>query len=231
MLIFLSTYLHAEVDYRVPTRHYISDIGAWNIYYEADMKRSDPKLAQKALTKLKNTLKEIESKLPEHSIGKLKQLNVFLLWGQKSPNGGKKSGMRYVRKGETKNRRHYDSRWENSIVIYSAENLMYLNEMWARKAVTHELAHAWHIMHWPDNYSEIFSPWHKAKSRGLYKNVKDYKNRLKPKAYAIKNNLEYFAELSAMYFVGGDYYPYEREELTLYDPDGVKMVKKLWDVR
>ena len=59
----------------------------------------------------------------------------------------------------------------------------------------------------------------------------DYKNRLKSKAYAIKNNLEYFAELSAMYFVGGDYYPYEREELTLYDPDGVKMVKKLWDVR
>jgi len=34
-----------------------------------------------------------------------------------------------------------------------------------------------------------------------------------------------------MYFVGGDYYPYEREELTLDDPDGVKMVKKLWDVR
>lgn len=164
-------------------------------------------------------------------MGKLKELKIFLLWGQKSPKGGKKSGMRYVRKGETNTRLHYDARWEHSIVIYSAENLMYLTDMWAKKAITHEFAHAWHIMHWPDKYTKIITPWKNAKTRNLYKNVKDYKGRLKPKAYAIKNNLEYFAELSAMYFVGGDYFPYEREKLTKYDPDGVKMVKKLWQLR
>jgi hypothetical protein len=195
------------------------------------MKRSDPELAKNSIKKLKNTLKIIETKLPAHSIGKLRKLNVFLLWGQKSPNGGKKSGMRYVRKGEAKKRPHYDTRWEQSIVIYSAENLMYLTEMWTKKAITHELAHAWHIMHWPDKYAEIVTPWKNAKTRNLYENVKDYKNRLKPKAYAIKNNLEYFAELSAMYFVGGDYFPYERKKLAQYDPDGVKMVRKLWRVR
>ncbi|WP_448569963.1 hypothetical protein [Thalassotalea ganghwensis] len=90
--------------------------------------------------------------------------------------------MRYVRKGETNNRPHYDPRWENSVVIYSAENLMYLTEMWAKKAITHEFAHAWHILHWPDKYTEMVTSWKNAKTRNLYKNVKDCKNRIKPEA-------------------------------------------------
>jgi hypothetical protein len=153
------------------------------------------------------------------------------MWGEKSSHSGKKSGMRFVRRGETNKRVHYDKKWEHSIVIYSAENLMYLTDMWAKKAITHELAHAWHIMHWPDKYNQIVEPWKQAKLKKLYTNVRDYKNRLKPKAYAIKNNLEYFAELSAMYFVGGDYFPYEKVNLASYDPVGVAMVKKLWSVR
>lgn len=231
LLIFLSGYVNAEVDFRTPEREYLNDRGSWNIYIEADMQRSNSALATKSLKKLKKTLADIETKLPAHSIKKLKKLNIFLMWGEDSPKGGKKSGMRFVRKGETKNRLHYDKRWENSVVIYSAENLIYLSEMWARKAVTHELAHAWQIMHWPDRYDVIAAPWKLAKAKGLYTNVKDYKNRVKPRAYALKNNLEYFAELSAMYFVGGDYFPYDRARLSKYDPIGVKMVKKLWNVR
>ena len=153
------------------------------------------------------------------------------MWGEDSSNGGKKSGMRFVRRGETTNRLHYDDNWEHSIVIYSAENLMYLNDMWTKKSLVHELAHAWHIMNWPEKHNEILDPWQQAKSKKLYLNVKDYKNRVKPKAYAVKNNLEYFAELSAMYFVGGDYFPYERGGLIQYDPLGVSMVEKLWGVQ
>jgi len=195
------------------------------------MERLNPKLAQESLLKLKDTLKVIEKKLPHNSLQKLKTLKIFLMWGEKSPHGGKKSGMRFVRRGETNKRPHYDNRWEHSVVIYSAENLMYLTDMWSRKALTHEFAHAWHIMHWPDKYAEILKPWKQAKSKKLYTNVKDYKNRVKPEAYAVKNNLEYFAELSAMYFVGGDYFPYERIKLITYDPAGVAMIKKLWSVR
>tara|TARA_R110001583_G_scaffold193185_1_gene360999 strand:+ start:1431 stop:2102 length:672 start_codon:yes stop_codon:yes gene_type:complete len=223
--------VHAEVNYRFPSRDYINVKGDWNIFYEASMKHSNPKLARESLDKLKKTLSFIETKLPSSSLTKLKSLKIFLMWGEKSPHGGKKSGMRFVRRGETNKRVHYDKKWEHSVVIYSAENLMYLTDMWAKKAITHELAHAWHIMHWPDKYDSIVKPWKQAKSRKLYINVKDYKNRVKSEAYAIKNNLEYFAELSAMYFVGGDYFPFEKEKLTSYDPAGVAMVKRLWSVR
>jgi len=219
------------VNYRIPSRDYINLKGDWNIFYESSMQKSDPKLAKESLLKLKNTLSIIEKKLPATSLNKLKTLKIFLMWGESSPQGGKNSGMRFVRRGETIKRLHYDNQWEHSVVIYSAENLIYLSDMWAKKAITHEFAHAWHIMHWPDKYKQIVTPWQLAKSKNLYTNVKDYKNRVKPEAYAIKNNLEYFAELSAMYFVGGDYFPYEKVKLASYDPEGVAMVKKLWSVR
>ena len=50
-------------------------------------------------------------------------------------------------------------------------------------------------------------------------------------AYATVNQLEYFAEVSAMYFVGGNYFPYDRDGLRVYDPKGVAMVELLWKVR
>lgn len=234
ILIFLfsvfSFLVNAEVNYRVPTRDYINVKGDWNIFYEASMKTSNPKLAKASLNKLIKTLSVIETKLPADALSKLKTVKIYLMWGEQSPHGGKKSGMRFVRQGETIKRKYYDKQWQHSIVIYSAKNLMYLTDMWAKKAITHELAHAWHIMHWPDKYGPIVRPWQQAKTKKLYTNVRDYKNRVKKKAYAVKNNLEYFAELSAMYFVGGDYYPYDRKALIKYDPAGVVMVQELWSV-
>jgi len=182
ILSFSSVLVHAEVNYRVPSREYINTKGSWNIFYEASMERSNPQLAKKSLLKLNNILKTIEQKLPYNSLLKLKTLKIFLMWGENSPHGGKKSGMRFVRRGETNNRLHYDNQWEYSVVIYSAENLMYLTDMWAKKALTHEFSHAWHIMHWPDKYAQILKPWKNAKSNNLYTNVKDYKNRIKPDA-------------------------------------------------
>ena len=220
--------LLAEVDFQHPTRDYIFLDGDWDIYYEASMEKANLRLAKESVAKLKKTLRAIEKSLPSGSLPELQTLNIFLMWGEASPNGGKKSGMRFVRRGETTNRPHYDSRWEHSVVIYSAENLMYLTDMWAKKALMHEFAHAWHITHWPEKYSEIVIPWKNAISKNLYTNVDDYKDRVIESAYARKNHLEYFAELSAMYFVGGNYYPYNKEQLHSYDPDGTEMVKKLW---
>ena len=91
ILSFISAVVHADVNYRVPSRDYINIKGDWNIFYEASMKTSNPKLARDSLLKLKNTLNIIEKKLPAKSLKKLKTLNIFLMWGKKSPHGGKKA--------------------------------------------------------------------------------------------------------------------------------------------
>jgi hypothetical protein len=50
------------------------------------------------------------------------------------------------------------------------------------------------------------------------------------KYHAAQNHLEYFAELTAIYFVGADYFPKDRAGLKACDPDGYALVEKLWGI-
>ena len=79
-----------------------------------------------------------------------------------------------------------------------------------------------------NQYQAEANAYQNAKRQGLYLNVENVKGKLTPKAYAMKNQLEYFAELSAIYFVGENYFPFNRKSLYEYDRDGEKMVGTLW---
>ncbi len=219
------------VNYRFPARNYTQMPSDWRIFYETNMAVLDKKLFTSASEKLVDALNRIEEQLPTPAIKRLKALKFYLMWGQLSPQGGEKSGMRFVRTGEPSRYPHYDPAWENAIIIYSATNLMYLSELWTQKALTHEMAHAWHILNWPEKHPQIINAWQQAKSQGLYRDVKDLKGQSISQAYALTNQLEYFAELSAIYFVGGNYHPFDRHGLSVYDPQGLQMVKKLWQVQ
>jgi hypothetical protein len=219
-----------KVNYRYPERSYVQEKGKWNIYVEKGMKYGDYDLYVSSLVKLKETLEYTFSVMPENPKKNLSGLKIFLLWGEASPLGGRKSSMSYIRTGEPDNYSHLDYRWERSLVIYSAENLMYLSKLWSRKAVFHEFSHAWHITNWPDKHPLIYSSWENAKRNRKYVGVKDIKGNVIKTAYAVrKNQLEYFAELSAMYFVGGNYYPFDKDGLRKYDPTGFEMVESLWN--
>jgi hypothetical protein len=218
-----------KVDYRFPVRTYIPEKEKWNIYVEESMKEGDQDLYTSSLAKLNKTLDYVFSVMPKNSREELSKLRVFLLWGEASPLGGRKSGMSYIRKGEPDNYSYLDKRWEHALIVYSAENLMYLNELWSRKAIFHELSHAWHIVNWPERYSQIYEAWKNARNGQKFVGVRDINGKMINSAYARKNQLEYFAELSAMYFVGGNYYPYDKEGLKRYDPKGYRMVEMLWN--
>lgn len=217
-----------QVSYRRPYRDYIRVQGKWGIHIEASLNAGDIDLYNASLIKLTNVLDEVFSLLPSNAADKLSGLKFYLLWGDKSPLGGRKSGMSYIRKGEPNNYSYLDKRWEHSVVIYNAENLMYLNDLWSKKALMHELAHARHITNWPERHAPIYDAWENIMNSDRYLKVKDIKGKIIKSAYARKNQLEYFAELSAIYFVGGNYYPYNRKGLKQYDLAGYKMIEFLW---
>lgn len=219
-----------EVNFRVPRREYVAVPGEWKILVERSLTQQDSKLASAAQQKLAQSLDEIFAVLPRGPARQLESVTFYLMWGDKSPDGGHRSGMRYVGKGGAKNRPLWDPAWKHAIVIYSAHNLLYLDEIWSKKALMHELAHAWHLMNWPARHPPILDAYNAAKAAGLYLRVKDHKGKLIDKAYATKNQLEYFAEISAMYFVGGNYYPFERSRLVRYDPVGTRLVVSLWQL-
>lgn len=221
----------SKVDFYTVQRDYLPLADLSQAYIEADLLRGDQGLAEQASRKLAQVLPVALASLPAHARRELQSVRFYLLWGEASPQGGMRSGMRYVRRGEPAPKNGHDPRWEHSIVIYSAQNLMYLDELWSKKALVHELAHAWHVTNWPDQYAPIRQAWTNAVQSGLYKNVTDHKHRAIASAYAIKNPLEYFAELSAARFVGINYYPFDKERLERYDPMGYRMVESLWAER
>ncbi|KQW00463.1 hypothetical protein [Rhizobacter sp. Root1221] len=218
----------SAVDFSDMRRQYVKVPGALELYQERGLHETDRTLASNSAVKLADVLRDVLAVLPAHVPRELGDLKVFLMWGPPSPLGGDPSGMRYVRRGEGQRGRSRDPRWDHALVVYSADNLMYLNALWSRKALMHELAHAWHLTHWPERHAPMVQAWQNARDRGLYRDVASVKGTTIASAYAAQNPLEYFAEVSAAYFVGIDYAPFDRAGLKMRDPMGHDLVRSLW---
>ncbi len=219
------------VNYREPPREYETvSTNGWTIEVEKQLMSEDPELAGKAVARLSLKLNEALAALPEASRANLRKLKVFLMYGPKAKGGGRDNGTEYYQKDAPDCYQTLDPRWGNSLVIYSAENYVWQSDLWALKLSLHELAHAHHLVQWPEDRVEIVQAYEHAMSRKLYRNVRDDQGKTHAKAYAIQNPIEYFAELSCMYFAGCDYPPRNRKELKAYDPEGYAMIQKLWGI-
>jgi hypothetical protein len=222
----------AFVDFNTtPPRRYQPCPGATTVFYEAESGAEIASLSAMACQKFLKHLDFVLNRLPPHARGSYSTTHFFLMLGEKSAQGGHKSGMRFVSRGSRMADRGYDLRWEDGIVVYSTTNLMYLTDLWTRKAILHEMAHAWHLRNWPAQHPPLLQAWRKAVAAGRYRNVQDVNGKTIASAYATANHLEYFAELSAAYFVGINYQPYDRTGLSVYDPLGHDTVEDLWGIR
>jgi len=94
-------------------------------------------------------------------------------------------------------------------------------------AILHELAHAYHARLPDEERAEIEMVYRHAMERIGYRAVKRHDGSITD-AYARSNAAEYFAELTEAYFNRNDFYPFTRAELAAYDPDGERLIAKLW---
>lgn len=78
------------------------------------------------------------------------------MYGSKATGGGLPSGLAYFRPDSPEFDRKRDERWNSVVVVYDAGNCVSLSDVWALKAVLHELAHAYQLEQWPetDNFTE-----------------------------------------------------------------------------
>lgn len=220
-----------RIDFKHPQRSYLRCPGQAGVFHEQEAGEEKAALSASACRKFAEHQAHVLQQLPASARPFFNGVNVFLMLGEKSALGGHRSGMRFVRQGEPRDANGYDPRWAHGIVVYSSTNLMHLSGLWTRKAILQEMAHAWHIGHWPERHPPILSAWQQAMDRRLYRDVQDVNGKLIPTAYATTNQLEYFAELSAAYFVGINHFPFDREGLRRYDPAGAAMVEAVWSLR
>lgn len=221
----------APVDFNHPPREYVSrEAQGWDVFIEKELADQEPERAKAALGRLDAKLGEIVKVLPESALPDLRKVKIFIMHGQHAKNGGRSSGLEYFRQESPKHYEWLDPRMASSIVIYDAENYLRLTDHWALKALMHEMGHAHHLEHWPEERADIYDAWKAAIDGGLYQTVREEdKDAFNPN-YAAQNHLEYFAELSATYFTGNNYFPRDRAALKDYDPAGYKLIEQLWGI-
>ena len=218
------------INYRQPVREY-KDVrmGDMKVAVEKQLQTEAPQIAAKALERLKSERTRALAALPANASKQLGGIPFFLMYGPKAKNGGRNNGLEYFQKNAPRQHPELDRRWGDAIVIYCAQNYVEVTDLWAQKALLHEFAHAYQLEQWPEHQPDIQSAWEHARDSGRYRNVRDVETgKTVDSAYALVNQLEYFAELSCMYFARCNYQPTNREELKAHDPVGHAMIRKLW---
>ena len=219
------------VNYREPPREYVATgTNGWTIELEKQLMTDNPALGRKAAARLARKLDESCTLLPEAARAGVRRHKFFIMYGPKAKHDGRDNGAEYYQTNAPACYADLDPRWGGGIVIYSAENYDWQTKFWALKLVLHELAHSYHLEQWPEDQPDICQAYTNALNRNLYRNVRNDRGQQLERAYALQNPLEYFAELSCMYFCGCDYPPRNRAELRAYDPTGYAMIQKMWKV-
>ena len=219
------------VNFSSPPRAYENvPLGNWTVLVEKQLLDAEKDLAQRALDRLRRQLDELVRIFPKPAQVRFSKLTLFLMFGERAAGGGRNNGLEYFQEEAPRHDSRLDPKMANSILIYSAENYVWLPERRALMALVHEFAHAYQLEQWPENEPRIYEAWTQAMQRGLYRHVKDENGEVLAQGYATVNQLEYFAEVSMVFFVGGYYTPFDRGELRTYDPAGYEMVRKLWNI-
>jgi hypothetical protein len=219
------------INFRTPPREYETvSVRAWTVLVEKQLIRQDNELAQKALGRLQQQLDELMQVFPKPAQARFSKLTLFLMFGERADGGGRDNGLEYFQKDAPQHYANLDPRMASSILIYSADNYVWLPPRRALMALAHEFSHAYQLEQWPENEPRIYDTWAHAMQQKLYRNVRDEDGTVLEQGYAAMNQLEYFAELSMVYFVGGYYTPFNRDELKSYDAQGYELVRKMWNI-
>jgi hypothetical protein len=96
--------------------------------------------------------------------------------------------------------------------------------------VLHELAHGYHHQILGFGHAGVIACYKRAVESKSYESVLHINGR-KERAYALTNEMEYFAEASEAYFGTNDFYPFVRAELKKHDPKMYGLLEKVWGSR
>lgn len=193
------------------------------IIAETELLVTNPQLTHATARRLQQKVQQALALMPNEHHRLFAGIRYYLFNGTDSSYGGKDGGLWYFRTGNG-----ISPRFDDSIIINSAQRYRDASEEQALWVVVHELAHGF-------NYYQRARLWQAQKA--AYQNAIDKKLYQKPgkspadkpwKAYALTNEREYFAELSAMFFARHYYPPYNRQGLAAYDPQGYALMTTAW---
>lgn len=200
------------------------NIQGWTVKIERKFIREDRELSDRAIASLNTKLANINRVMPkkQHPF-----LHSVVIWLEKATPGFK--GMVYHPSAKWLERNGYNPAKAKGIEITNAQNFIdwTATQPWH---VLHELTHAYHDVVIGHQYQPIVNAYDNAVKSGLYQQMPRNRGNKLWEAYAIEKKTEYFAELTEAYFGENDFYPFKREELAQYDPQGYAAIEKAWKI-
>ncbi len=201
----------------------------WSVHINPKLLSDYPEATARALELLEQQLDEIVRVVPETAVVELKKVPLYFSLTYRGQRGRAEF--------------HPDAGWlrKNGRDPDMAKGVEFSNINTFEEEMNrmpnfalHELAHAYHNRFLPDSFSnpDIKKAFEKAKASGKYDRIERWHGNGKPntfeKSYAMTNPMEYFAECTEAFFTRNDFYPFNREELSQYDPEMFALLEKLW---
>ena len=207
--------------------YYYQYIKGFTVYIEKKCITKDNLLTGEALYILKTKLEEILSlHISTEKKAILQQTPIFLDWNTDIGIARYHSSKKWLEIN------HFPSVKYQSIEISNLSAFVQRSYQNQKYVILHELAHALHdkAFHYKNN--SIHHAYTFAKRHRLYTDVsyQHYNGMYQShvEAYGMKNEREFFAELTEAYFGTNDYFPFNRNEIERHDPVAFNMLQQIW---
>jgi hypothetical protein len=197
-------------------------IEGWTVYVSDELRRMRPEETERALMLLSEQCRKVIEVLPPAA---LKPLQSVRLWMSLPVEGRRPKAEFHPSKG-----------WliEHGMAPEKEKGVEFTNTAIFEKEIVrmpmlllHELAHAYHNLVLGYEHPELIRLYKQAKQSGSYDKVAR-RNSEPQMAYAMNNQMEYFAECTEAFFGENDFYPFNREELKNHDPEMHDLLAQLW---
>jgi hypothetical protein len=210
----------------------VRQVRGWTLRIDERLVAKDAASVEKAVVILDAQLAKVERLIPAKAVERLRSvpLNFSLPYPDRRPTAEYHGGLAWVKQVGREIALAKAIEFTN-IDRFEPENRR------MPVLVLHELAHAYHDQVIPGGYQnkDILGVFQQAKAAGTYDAVKRWTGEKfveKPsKAYAMTNQMEYFAEVTEAYFDRNDMEPFDRAELRAKDPGVVPILEKVWGLR
>ncbi len=207
---------------RVPTSDYAPlEIEGWTVLVN---RRLLGGAGEPALRLLRFKLEEIVRTVPLLAVVELRKVPIWL-----GVNDGHAPAAEYHPSRRWLAENGYNPDKAKAVEVGSAANFV----RWSVEQpsmLLHELAHAYHDRVLGPGHAGILGAFEEAKARGLYESVLRFNGR-RERAYAMKDEREYFAEGTEAFFGTNDFFPFVRAELREHDPRLFRLLEEAWGAR
>jgi alpha-galactosidase len=224
ILAFAATQQAAGAQDSLPASHTQRDIEGWTVHVDDRLLAGAGKsLGDHALRLLGNRLYDIKIVVPADKVARLQKVPIWI-----DLSHGKLRSAQYHPNAAWLRRNGYSDSLARCVHIPVAADFASANHQRVQPwSVLHELAHAYHDQVLGFDHAEILAAWERFRDSGKYNSVLHINGRMVAH-YALKNPMEFFAEMTEAYFGQNDFFPFNRAELKRAEPAIYDLLTAIW---